>query len=416
MKSVLFLEPRGTVFEVIRAAKCRGYQVIAAASAPIVMESVPFTYQEGAREIDHFIPIDSWEGSDTVAHLLAECGKRGRLVGVYSGMDPCAVTLAKFREALHLPTATPSSVEAILDKHRLRKTLLGKGLSRLETVHSSEVDTWIDWRLDGPAYFKPIHGFFSAYVRRCGNLEELRTARSAWLDGNRDDARLVRDFLASRKEYHLEEAIDGELLSVEGVCWNGDFKAIGLLSRILLSSNPVVEMGSCFPYPHPLSAKIIEHVRKCHLAMGYTDGFSHVEVIVTPLGEVEIIDFNPRFVGADVLQSVNHAYGIRSEEALLDWAIGRKPEFTPRQSDFACLQYFLPPYRTVVNEITFPAAPDVAFSSSLVPPGTEARSTDRQLDYLGCYLTTGTSFQRAIDRSRQLRDSVRINGTLQGAY
>ena len=253
-------------------------------------------------------------------------------------------------------------------------------------------------------------------MSRCESLEDLDKAKSVWRNGNSDDARVVRDFLASGNKYHLEEAIDGELLSVEGVSWNGEFKILGLLSRILFSENPIVEMGSCFPYPHPLTDKIIEHVRKSHLALGYTDGFSHVEVIVTPRGEVEIIDFNARFVGADVLQSINHAYGIRIEETLLDWTLGRKPGFMPKKSDFSCLQYVLPPRSVVVNEITLPKAPDVVFSTALVPPGTEVQSTDQQLDYLGCYLTTGPSFQRAIERSKQLRDAVRINDTLQGAY
>ena len=349
MKSILFLEPRGTVFEVIRAAKLSGYHVIAAATAPILAEKTPRVYQEGLRSIDHVIPVESWENPGLVPHLLGECAKRGELVGVYSGMDPCAVVLATLREALGLPTPKPSSIETILDKHRLRKKLVESGLSRLRTVHSSEADQWARWDFNGAAYFKPVHGFFSAYVSRCESLEDLDKAKSVWRSGNSDDARVVRDFLASGNKYHLEEAIDGELLSVEGVSWNGEFKILGLLSRILFSENPIVEMGSCFPYPHPLTDKIVEHVRKSHLALGYTDGFSHVEVIVTPRGEVEIIDFNARFIGTDVLQSINHAYGIRIEETLLDWTLGRKPEFMPKKSDFSCLQYVLPPHSVVFN-------------------------------------------------------------------
>ncbi len=191
---------------------------------------------------------------------------------------------------------------------------------------------------------------------------------------------------------------------------------MGLLSRILYSKNPIVEMGSCFPYPHPLRDKIIATVEKAHALLGFTEGASHVEVIVSKTGDVEIIDFNPRFVGADVLQSINNSYGIRIEELLLDWACGKEVVISSNKQQYACLQYVLSPEPLKFDSISLPTVPEVKFKTTFVKPGAELSSIDRQLDYVGCYLTVMPTFESAVHRSKELRSDAKINGYLEGAY
>ena len=194
-------------------------------------------------------------------------------------------------------------MERILDKYLLRQILVQAGLSHIKSIPGAIVDTLVDWPFGGAAYFKPVHGSFSMHVVRCNNLDDVRRAKNAWLSGNSPAPKFIADYLLSQAEYHLEEAFDGELMSVEAMSCRGKFQYIGLTSRILFSENPIVEMGSCFPYHHPLEATIIETVERAHSVLGFTDGPSHTELIVNTVGQLEIIDFNPRFIGADVLQA-----------------------------------------------------------------------------------------------------------------
>lgn len=414
--SVVFLEPKGTILEVVRAAKQRGFHVSALSLDRTLLDGAPAPYDSAVPLIDEVLPVASWQDEESI---LAHCDAihaRNPIAGIYAGMDPCASILARLRGKYGLPTPRPEDVAVVLNKFALRKKLVDAGLSRLRNFHSREVESWTSWRFDGAAYFKPLHGFFSAYVRRCENMEDLRAAQALWRDGSSNDPQWVRSYIRSLNEYHLEEAFEGELLSVEAITSNGRFQALGLLSRILYSKDPVVEMGSCFPYPHPLSTKIISLVEKAHQVLGLSEGPTHTEVIVNRSGEPEIIDLNPRFVGADVLQSINHAYGIRVEEALLDYALGKTPSVERNASNYSCLQYFLPPEVPVLEQVAFPDSPEVRFRTTYIKPGARIENANRQIDYLGCYLTVMPSFEAALGRSRELRAAVKVNRRHSGVF
>lgn len=414
--TVVFLEPKGTVLEVVRAAKRRGYRVIALTSDESLLLDAPAPYKTAVPLIDATVKIESWENFKAIESLIEGLEGRGAIVGVYSGMDPCAVIAARLRKKYGLPTPDPETFDLVLDKHRLRNRLRELGLSQLQNVPGAVADTWKTWQFSGAGYFKPVRGFFSAYVKRCNGIDDLRSAQEEWSSGGASDPAYVRNYLRSQNEYHLEEAFDGELLSVEGFSRDGVFHSLGLLSRILYSKDPVVEMGSCFPYPHPLENKITDLVKRAHEQLGLLEGPTHTEVIVSQDGNVEIIDLNPRFVGADVLQSINYAYGIHIEEALLDFALGTKSSVCLNPQAFSCLQYFLPPVIDTLESVEFPSVSEVKFHTTFISPGTKIISTGRQLDYVGCYLTVMPSFQAAIERSRELRAEVRVNGRSEGVY
>ena len=414
--TVVILEPKGIILEVVRAAKARGYRTVALASDPKLLKTVPAPYNSAVAMIDEDVAVESWNDHGPILESVAKIHASGEIAGIYSGMDPCAPVFAAMRVKYGLPTPSVETIFGILDKHHLRKTLRAKGLSRLTNHHSNEADHWTAWPFQGAAYFKPVHGCLSAYVVRCESLEDLKIAREKWRSGNPDEPAYVRDYLHSVNEYHVEEAIQGELLSIEAFISGGRFHSLGLLSRILYSKDPVVEMGSCFPYPHALEEKITRVVREAHSALGFNEGVTHTEVIVSKSGEVEIIDLNPRFVGADVLQSINHAYDTKIQEALLDFALGQPLKLPTKARQFSCLQYFLPPEVPVFEGVSFPKTPEIKFQLVLRAPGTVLKHQNRQIDYLGCYLTVMPTFESAIARSKELRSEVLINGTNPGVY
>ncbi len=382
-----------------------------------LLESAPEPYSSAVALIDEIVPIPGWNAIESVKSAYNALASGYQIVGVYTGVDPCGIVCAELRQKLCLRTPSPEAMTVILNKFLLRKRLRESGLSNLKNYLGSEADQWSSWKFgESSAYFKPVHGFFSAYVRRCHSIAELRAAKAAWSQGVANETPFVRDYLLSENEYHLEQAIEGELLSVEGMSSGGKFTSLGLLSRILYSRNPIVEMGSCFPYPHPLEARIVSLVAAAHEALGFTDGPTHTEVIVSPTGEIEIIDLNPRFVGADVLQSINHAYGIAAEDMLLEFALGQDTTFAPKATQYSCLQYVLPPNVANFTSIRFPQSCEVPFKTSFLKPGTPLNSHDRQLDYLGCYLTVMPTFEEALKRSRELRADVRVNESHEGSY
>lgn len=414
--TIIFFEPKGTILEVVRVAKKRGFKVVALTSDASLIQQAPYPYKTAVKCIDEIINIQNWNNRNQIIEVVEKIHDKSPIRGTYSGVEPAAIINATIREKYGLPTMSPQTIELIINKFTLRNKLREIGLSKIKNVHGKIADKWTRWEFSGSAYFKPIRGVFSACVQKCTNLDELQVAKQKWQNFVSNGTSWIHDYLSSINEYHLEEAFNGELMSVEAYTQAGQFHSLGILSRILFSQNPVVEMGSCFPYPHPLADKIIDVVKQAHEKLGITYGPTHTEVIVNETGEIEIIDLNPRFVGADVLQSINFAYDIEIQELLLDIALGNISKVVNNCKHYSCLQYILPPSCSKLLSLTFPTVPEIKFSTNLIPIGSVIKSTTEQTDVIGCFLTVMPTFQEAIKCSQELRKKVLINDCLKGVY
>ncbi len=227
MKTIaLFLDPKGTALEVIRVAKQRGLHVVAVVSDETLLSGAADPYQSAVNCIDQIVPVDLWDDS-TAKKIVKILRPLGKVACVYAALDPCALTVAKLRNEFGLPANTPETLSLILDKQRLRRRLAELGLSHIKMVPQSVADLWDSWEFGGPAYFKPVHGLFSAYVKRCESWDDFKQARSEWEQGNDSDPVWVRNYLRSSNGYYLEQAFDGELLSVESISSGGHFSLLG---------------------------------------------------------------------------------------------------------------------------------------------------------------------------------------------
>ncbi len=412
MGTILFLEPRGTAFEVVHEARRRGYQTVVFSLE--TQDAVPLSaaYQQSGHSVDEWKVVPSFSN---LTALLRMTRALGDVVGIYYSLDITAEPASFLRAMLGLPATSSKVMQTILNKGELRDRLRAFGLSDLKSVSAEPLLQSGHWPFAKAAYLKPAFGAYSAYVKRCESLEDARKAFEAF--GKRDaDTPLWLAKHIARGGAIVEEAIDGELLSVEALFSKGRMQTLGITSRILLSTDSTVEMGSCFPYPHPMAEKILENVRRVHEALRFTEGPTHTELIVSEDGRFEIIDLNPRFVGADVMQSINFALNTHVQSLLLDWALGREVEVPHQISGYSCLQYFLAPGPGVLDSLALPNAPEVRFSNRFAEPGMQLKAKGRQMDHLGCYLTFGKSFSGAIARSRELRAQVKVNGQHGGTY
>ncbi len=414
--AVVFLEPKGASLEVIRAAKERGYITIALISDAQFLQKTATAYVGLLKNIDFKFEVHSWSDKNSWRAIWQILRKKYNVSGVFTGMEACVEASAEMLESLSHPVTSPAVWRNVINKYQCRKLLREAGLSNIKSFLSDEILTKSKWPFSGEAYFKPIKGVLSLYVKRCSSLKEVVDAAKLLTDGYPNDGIYLRDFISSGNDFHVEEAVEGELLSVESIIENGSFRSLGLLSRIMFSEDSTVEMGSCFPYPRPDEERIVNLVRNAHKALGITHGATHTEVIVGVDGKIEIIDLNPRFVGADVMRSISLAYGVEISETLLDLAIG-KPVTVPSQAkQFSCLQYVIPPSGIKFQSMTFPVSSDIAFVNSFIPPGTILSQIHRQSDYAGCYLVTGSNYNQAIKTSFELRDQVLINENLKGRF
>jgi ATP-grasp domain len=404
MKKLLFLDPRGTAIEVVKAAKEEGWRCVAVISHPGIVSNDCRDLLDYTEEAPDWSDLLAVQAKAEV--LLANATK----IGVYFSMDACAIAGNHLRSIYGLPHIDFSVMELILDKWRLRKFLRGVGLSNLRCLSDADMEALNAWPFAAAAYFKPVHGFFSAYVTCVTSLTSLRIAQEAFKSDRSEGPEYIRRYInRNGGHFFLEEACEGELLSIETLTSDGKIQKLGILSRILYSRNHVIEMGSCFPYPHPQSAAIERKLREIHTAVGFSEGPAHTELIVTADGRIELIDFNPRIVGADVLWSINFSLGIELQKCLLAWATGGNVSIDAEIKGYSCLQYVLPPEPMIFRDLSLPDHPEIRYRKTFLATGTAVESIERQTDYLGCYLTFMPSFDAAINRSFELRDEVWIN-------
>jgi biotin carboxylase len=427
-KAVLFAQPTRTSAPATMAEAMRqGYRVVALVRDPADLDKVWGDNRSVVERIHKVVAVGSWEDFKPDHGFLAALEREvGTVCGVFVNREEPIRAVNSLRHLLGLPTMTqrPEQLADIVNKFRLRTTLMEQGLSDLKYFAGRSANEWPAFPFAEPAIFKPMHGGGSRSVCEVRSLVELQRARQQWQASDALFEPVQHCYLHSGgNDYLLEEKVPGELLSVEGFTEDGRYQALGLTSRLLYSADATVELGHGFPYPHPERQAIFAFAAAVHHAVHWWNGFTHLEVIVrderTRAGRqpFEAIDFNPRILGAFAWKNLTYALGQPIEQLLLRWAIGARVEIpkldTPR---CALIQHVLAPHGLDrLETLDLPDDPRVAFRVQIVPAG-PLRNWGRADDRLGGYLVLGETYDEALRVSRALRSQVRINGTLPAAF
>ena len=405
------LEPVNHLYKVIEAAKRRGYDILVIHSMDLGASGA---YRAGFEAIDEAVRIPGWDDESAVVSLIETRLAGRRLVGTYAGIESSLPVEAMLRMHAGLPGHDVARLRQLLNKRWVRERLLEAGLTALRCFDPREVIVSGQFPADlASGFLKPICGTGSIHVTRCRSLDDLARGLDDWDRQLRRFRAVHLHHLALGGDLFLEEAAVGELMSLEGWVADGVYVPVGITSRTVLRRDESVEMGAVFPYAHPLHERIVAKIADIHAALGLRHGPTHTELIVSPSGEVELVELNVRFVGSDVLLLMNQALGLRVEDALCALACGEVPtgqDYTPR--GFACLQLMLAPEGTEQLE-------SVEIDTSLVddftlmkPIGFRFESTGFQQDQIARFLISDTSYDGVIRKAAQVRAGARINGLL----
>jgi biotin carboxylase len=405
----IVLEPTNHLYQVIEAAARRGYDVVVFNTLPLPAAGPYERCRDGIAEIHR---MSSWQDVDScLARILAVCGD-SPVAGTYAGQEITLEIDARLQEHFGLPGKDAATVRGLLDKVTTRRRLAQAGLTKLLTFTESEVDGWTQWPLPGEAlYFKPVRGAASAFVRRCTTLAEVRAAIDIWRSADKAALPVLGDHLTSHGGgFFLEQEARGELLSAEGYVYGDEYHLIGLLSRAVLAKDPAVEMGITYPFDHPRRAEIADLMSSVHKALGVGYGLTHVELMVPADGDIELVELNLRFAGADALTTMNVAYGCRLEDELVALAVGAAPDFDRPTLGYACMHALLAPVGATRLESVELPVPDLPFVKHLKVPGSDLVSTDQQIDWVAVFVVFGETYAEAFGRAQDIRRRTRING------
>ncbi len=333
---------------------------------------------EGANIADVFISIagDDYEGTRKIAI------EYNVIALVTAATDNPLALMAKLAEELGLRFPSYESVMAVLDKGRFKKLLLEYNIP-CANGKSYSIDELPDYdSLEYPVIIKPNKNSGSRGVVKCSNPEELETEVSK-----------VRQFCRDGK-YIIEQYIEGDEISVEGLVINGKLEIIQITDKILGLPPYNVEMGHIQPSTYwPRKAEIQDLLQRIISISGLNHCAVHPELKINERG-IYIIEIGPR-LGGDFITSdlVPLSTGIDIEQEMINMLLGKSAKLI-RDDHAAMIQYIALPEGSVVTKKFDEASimkmvPNINKAKFYLETGDVARSVTNSLNRHGYCIIYG---------------------------
>ena len=131
----------------------------------------------------------------------------------------------------------------------------------------------------------------------------------------------------------IEEFIEGEEFSCEGISFSGEHHLLALTKKYTTGAPHFIETGHAEPadIAPAVQARIYDAVKKALDALQIQYGASHAEFMLTPGGGVRIVEVGAR-MGGDCIGSdlVFLSTGLDYTAMVIDAACGKAPDLTPK--------------------------------------------------------------------------------------
>ncbi len=247
-----------------------------------------------------YVHVGSLAAEDHVAAVVRDLARHARIDMIECLWEPYMLLAARLREELGLPGLTVTQTVPFRDKERMKRLLDAAGLrTPWHTEAGTVADVWAAAeRVGYPLIVKPIDGAGSADTYRAGSAAEL-------------DA--ILPMIRHVPQVSVEEFIDGEEFTYDTICAGGQ----------------VLFENICQYHPRPLISVMHEWISPVTVALrdldapglqggralgtsviralGFADGFTHMEWYRKADGEVVFGEIGARPPGARTVDVMNYA-------------------------------------------------------------------------------------------------------------
>jgi biotin carboxylase len=337
-------------------------QMVAHANLWLLLDAEP-TWQ--APYITGFTLTDTLDADRMIESSRALAGTIS-IDGVICWDEIRMVPTAKLAQALGLPGGDPEAFANCRDKHLTRRALAVMSVPqpRSELVANVDEALAVAGSIGYPVIVKPRALGGSYGVTLVNDAAELRTA----MDLVRKQCELLASsgYALFDKIALIEEYLHGPEVSVD-VAWVDGRMFPLFVGRKETGFFPYFEeIGHVVEANDPLlrDTRFLAVVRSAHEAVGFRNGITHTELMLTADGP-KIIEINSR-LGGDMIPFIGGiASGISAGATAVAVATGRAPDIAKTRERFAAVRFLYPSSDCVVTEIALdgvalPAEVDVA--------------------------------------------------------
>lgn len=334
-----------------------------------------FTHAEPQWEppyLDGWTVLSNTADGETVAAAARELHARQPVDGVLAWDESRVMAASHAAKALGL-VGDPEYYGRCRDKHFTREALAVAGVPQPASVlvGSAEEALAAAEKLGYPVIVKPRHLAGSMGVIKVHSPAELA---ASWDFSNGMMHPLVPTFSS---HVLVEEFVEGYEVSVDSAVHNGRVQPICVARKKIGYAPYPEEIGHSIDPADPLLSDeaFLDVVHGTHAALGFRDGFTHTEIMVTADGP-KLIEVNAR-IGGDMIPSLALlSTGIDQAIVTADLALGREPDLTADRHRCSAIRFFyVEENNTRLDTIGFETdgaelPPQIDQMVTMLPPGT----------------------------------------------
>jgi carbamoylphosphate synthase large subunit len=250
----------------------------------------------------YYVPVGSLAAGDAVAETVRELAGRARIDRVECLWEPYMLLAARLREELGLPGLTVAQTVPFRDKERMKQLVDAAGLRTPRHASAGTVaGVWAAADSIGfPLIVKPVAGGGSADTYRAGSAAEL----DAILPMLRHVPQVSVEEFVEAEEFTYDTICAGGRVLFENICW---YRPRPLLNKMHEWISPIDVALRDLDRPElqggrALGAAVLD-------ALGFRDGFTHMEWYRKADGEVVFGEIGARPPGGRMVDLMNYATG-----------------------------------------------------------------------------------------------------------
>jgi len=294
-------------------------------------ETHVFAWKDGSigeETADYFYPISITEKEE----ILKKCEELKIDAIVTIASDLATVTVNYIAEKMNLVGNSMKCTNKATNKYEMRKAFKENNIPtpKFEIVNLDNDLQCLD-DMNYPLIVKPTDRSGSRAITKIYKKEELKNA--------------IENAVANsfEKKAIVEEYIEGEEFSLEGITYRGKHEFLTITRKSTTGEPNFIETGHIEPagLSKELEEKIKMHISKALDALEITNSATHSEFKITPEGEIRIIEIGAR-MGGDCIGSdlVEISTGYDYVKMVIDVALGNKPDFTKvREPKIAVIKF-----------------------------------------------------------------------------
>ncbi|TDF84096.1 acetyl-CoA carboxylase biotin carboxylase subunit family protein [Pseudomonas sp. H9] len=260
---------------------------------------------------------------------------------------------ARVRKTLNIPGHGPEQVAVYRDKARMKEILHAQGIAVPAFSRCQSIEQALAFAefVGYPVIVKPLDGAASIGVAKAADAQTLRS--------------LLAEVALER--YEVEAFIQGQVYHIDGftdALGQVPFQVVSRYVNSCLDFASHQPLGSVILQSSPLRTQIEAFSKRCLQALRLCDSAFHLEVFVTPEGEVVFLEIGGRVGGSEVPHLINKVFGVNLYEHWLKRQIGTPIVVPASMQDLSGGWLVIPkpaqlPCRVIQAHTTGPAVPSL---------------------------------------------------------